>query len=290
LFEIDSNNKVKTRILLIALIAPFITDCIYAQERIITAGSALIETVCALGDCDKIIASDRTSLYPPQIQSLPSIGYRSSINAEGIISLKPTLIIAEKEYVEDAVLSQLSSTNIKLVIVDRQNNVVDTKAFIAQIATALHREEEGQKLIQHLEEEFVAAKALLENVSSKPRILCIYNRGTATVSMAGKDTFADILKYVGAANAVNGVERYKPLNTEALIAANPDYLLMLSTGFQSLGGIEGVLKIPGLAQTTAGKKKQIITLDSLMLTNFGPRLGIAVKELVMLLHPELARK
>ena len=69
----------------------------YSQERIITAGSALTETVCALGDCDKIIASDRTSLYPAHIQQLPSIGYRTGINAEGIISMKPTLVIAEKE-------------------------------------------------------------------------------------------------------------------------------------------------------------------------------------------------
>jgi iron complex transport system substrate-binding protein len=188
------------------------------------------------------------------------------------------------------VLTQLASTNIKLVIVDRKNNVEDTKAFVAQIATVLHREEEGKKLIQRIEEDFVATRALLERANSKPRVLCIYNRGTATVSMAGSETFADILKYAGASNAIKGVEGYKPLNTEALIAANPDYLLMLSTGFQSMGGVEGVLKIPGVAQTTAGRKRQIIALDSLMLTNFGPRVGEAVKELVMLLHPELAGK
>src|SRR5687767_13079498 len=82
--------------------------------RIITAGSAITETVCALGDGDKIIASDRTSLYPEFIQKLPSIGYRSGIGAEGIISLKPTLIIAEKEYVDEAVLQQLASSGIRL--------------------------------------------------------------------------------------------------------------------------------------------------------------------------------
>ena len=267
-----------------------ITVWLQAQERIITAGSAITETVCALGDCDKIIASDRTSLYPSKIQSLPSIGYRSSINAEGILSLKPTLIIAEKEYVEDAVLAQLSSSNIKLLVVDRKNNLDGTKSLIAQIASALHREKEGQKLLQHIEEDFVASQALLEKATREPRVLCIYNRGTATVSMAGSGTFADILKYAGASNVINGGDGYKPLNTEALIAANPDYILMLSTGFQSVGGMEGVLKIPGVSQTTAGKKKQILTLDSLMLTNFGPRLGEAVKELVMLLHPELAGK
>jgi iron complex transport system substrate-binding protein len=281
---------VRAKILSIFIPAVLFTAKISAQERIITAGSKITETVCALGDCNKIIASDRTSLYPPQIQQLPSIGYRSGINAEGIISLKPTLIIAEEDYVENAVLAQLSSSNIKLIIVDRELTVNNTKRFIAQIAAALNREVEGKKLIKEIEAELAEAKTLLQNATITPKVLCIYNRGTATVSVAGKETFAEILNYAGASNAMSALEGYKPLNTEALIAANPDYLLMVSTGFESIGGMDGVLKIPGVLQTTAGKKKQIITLDSLMLTNFGPRFGQAVKELVILLHPELAGK
>jgi iron complex transport system substrate-binding protein len=80
------------------------------------------------------------------------------------------------------------------------------------------------------------------------------------------------------------------LNTEALIAADPEYIVMASTGLESLGGIDGALKIPGIAQTTAGKKKQIIGVNSLKLTNLGPRFGETVKELVLMLHPELKAK
>src|SRR5690348_15282780 len=87
------------------------------EIRIVTAGSAMTETVCALGDCNKIIASDRTSLYPPQIQSLPSIGYRSNISGEGVISLKPNLVIAEAGYVDDAALQQIRSAGIRIVVI-----------------------------------------------------------------------------------------------------------------------------------------------------------------------------
>jgi len=261
-----------------------------AQQRIITAGSAITETVCALGDCDKIIASDRTSLYPSQIQQLPSIGYRTSINAEGIISLKPTLIIAEKDYVDDAVLTQLSSTGIKLVIVERKLNFNDTKKFIAQIAVALGREAEGKKIIAENETALAEANAMIKRATTTPKVLCIYNRGTSTVSMAGKDSFGDIINYAGGVNVFADTQGYKPLNTEALIASNPDYIVMTSTGFESIGGIEGMLKVAGVAQTTAGKKKQIVAIDALRLTNFGPRFGETVKELVMLLHPELKAK
>lgn len=265
------------------------TNIVYAQ-RIITAGSALTETVCALGDCDKIIASDRTSLYPAHVQQLPSIGYRGGINAEGILSLKPTLVIAEKDYVEDAVLQQLTASGVKLVIIDRKYTFNDTKKFIAQIATALNRDAEGKKLIAKIEGELAEANAMLKKATSVPKVLSIYNRGTSTISVAGKNTFGEILSYAGATSAVSDVEGYKPLNTEALIAVNPDYLLMVSMGVESLGGIDGVLKIPGVAQTTAGKKKQIVSIESLKLTNFGPRFGEAVKELVVLIHPELRAK
>lgn len=259
-----------------------------AQQRIITAGSAITETVCALGDCNKIVGSDKTSTYPESIQSLPSIGYRNGIHAEGIISLKPTLIIAEKDYVKDEVLSQLSASGIKLLIIDRKLNVTDTKKFIAQIANELNRQAEGKKLIASIDADIAEANTLLKKVTSKPKVVGIYNRGSSTMSLAGKETFSEILNYAGAENVFTAVEGYKPLNTEALIAANPDYLLTTTFGLESLGGVDGFLKVPGVAQTTAGKKKQIVSIDNLMLTNFGPRIGKAIKELVLLIHPELS--
>ena len=278
------------RIAFSLVICLFLSSFVFAQQRIITAGSVITETVCALGACSKIIASDKTSLYPESIQQLPSIGYRTGISAEGILSLKPTLIIVEKEYIDESVLQQLTSSGISLVVVDRKLNFSDTKKLITQIAVALNRQEEGKKLIARNEAELAEAKKLLQKAVSKPTVLAVYNRGAATVSIAGKGTFSEILQYTNAQNAFDNVEGYKTLNTEALIAANPDYLVMTSTGFESIGGMEGVLKIAGVAQTTAGKKKQIIVINSLKLTNFGPRFGETVKELVGLLHPECLTK
>lgn len=275
------------RFIFLILIVPTVLGYGKSNRRIITAGSAITEIVCALGDCDKIVASDRTSLYPAHIQQLPSIGYRAGISAEGILSLKPTMVIAEKDYVDDAVLRQLSSAGIKLVVVDERFSFEDTKKAIAQIASVLGREKEGRELIAANEEKLAEAEALISQVSHQPQVLCIFNRGTATMSVAGKKTFAGILDYVGANNALATVEGYKPLNTEALIAANPEYIVMASSGLQSIGGIEGALKIPGIAQTIAGKKRQIIGVESLKLTNFGPRFGETVTELLLQLHPEI---
>jgi len=255
-------------------------------DRIIAAGSAMTETVCALGDCGKIIASDRTSLYPAEIQKLPSIGYRSGISSEGIISLQPTLVIAEKDYVESAVLTQIQSAGIKVVIMERVYTLNGTKHLIRQIAEVLNKKPEGEKLITKIEGQLAEAKAIVQKSKVTPKVLCVYNRGTTSVDIAGTKTFSAILPYAGAEPAITGVDGYKPLNTEALMGANPDYLLMFESGVQSLGGIDGVLKIGGVAQTTAGRKKQIIAMDGIKLSNFGPRFGEAVKELTLQLHPD----
>ncbi|HZY78485.1 MAG TPA: ABC transporter substrate-binding protein, partial [Cyclobacteriaceae bacterium] len=259
--------------------------------RIITAGSAMTETVCALGDCAKIVATDKTSLYPTEVTKLPSIGYRSGINAEGIIALKPTLFIVEKMYVEDAVVKQIASAGVKVVEIPRAYDLAGTKELIRTISRSLNKTSQGDQLIAKMESQLAEASAIVKKGKSNPayrqagpKVLCIYNRGTSSFDVAGNNSFANILPLVNATPAITGVEGYRPLNTEALIASNPDYLLMFESGVKSLGGVEGVLKVPGVDQTTAGKKKQVIVMDGIKLSNFGPRLGEAVKELAETLY------
>ena len=89
--------------------------------------------------------------------------------------------------------------------------------------------------------------------------------------------------------AVEDLEGFKPLTTEALIKANPDYLLFFDSGLESLGGIEGALSIQGVKETEAGKKRNFISMDGLYLSGFGPRVGEAVYDLALLIHPELSQ-
>jgi len=263
----------------------FGTIC-FAQSdtRIITAGSATTETVCALGLCDKIVATDRTSLYPVEVQLLPSIGYRTGISAEGIIALKPTLFIVEKAYVDETVVKQIQSTGIPVIEVARAYDLPGTKDLIRTIAKELKRIPQGEQIIAKIESQLAEASVIAKKAKSTPKVLCIYNRGTSSFEVAGNKTFSNILPFVNATPAVTGVEGYKPLNTEALITSNPDFLLMFESGVKSLGGVEGVLKVPGVNQTTAGKKKQVIVMDGIKLSNFGPRLGEAAKELAEALY------
>lgn len=98
--------------------------------------------------------------------------------------------------------------------------------------------------------------------------------------VSGTGTSIDkIITLAGAQNAMTGFADFKPLSAESLVAADPDVILLFDSGLKSIGGIEGLLKVPGIAQTKAGKNKQVISMDGELLSSFGIRLPQAIQEL-----------
>ncbi|MEM1135711.1 MAG: ABC transporter substrate-binding protein, partial [Bacteroidota bacterium] len=221
-----------------------------------------------------------------KLQSLPSIGYRSSISAEGIIAMNPDLIIIEKEYVKEELIEQLQATKIKAVIVEQKRSFESTKARIRIIAKELKREKEGEVMIENISKGLSKIEQKIKAVKERPKVLCVYARGQGSMQIGGSNSAFTLLDVVGAQNAVPEIEGYKPLNAEALIQANPDYILFFKMGLESVGGIDAVLQIEGVSQVTAGKKRQIIAMDGLLLTNWGPRVVEAAQELFNLTHPD----
>ncbi|WP_222707171.1 heme/hemin ABC transporter substrate-binding protein [Pontibacter qinzhouensis] len=259
-----------------------------SSVKIVTVGGTITETVCALGLCDNIVATDLTSSYPEHMRQLPSLGYRNSIKAEGIISTGAELVLVEAGYLDKVVEEQLAAANIKTYLFENKWSKAGSAELITALGKLLQQEGKATELVQELEQDFAEVNTLLQRAKTKPKVLFVYARGQGTLNIGGRKTFADaMLQLAGAQLAVPEIEDYKPLTAEAMIAANPDYLLFFDTGLQSLGGAGGVAAIPGIKETAAGKKNQVISMDGLYLSGFGPRLGKAVKELAWQLHPEL---
>jgi iron complex transport system substrate-binding protein len=166
------------------------------------------------------------------------------------------------------------------VTVGGENSIEGAKAKIRQIAAALNLNEQGERLIETLDQDLTAARKCVESAGAKPKVLFIYARGTGAPQVSGRNTAADaMINLAGAENAVAEFENFKPLTPEALINAEPDFVLLPSRALDAIGGVEGVLKIPGMSETPAGKNRKIITIDDLVLLGFGPRTGAGVKEL-----------
>ncbi|WP_025124272.1 heme/hemin ABC transporter substrate-binding protein [Myroides odoratimimus] len=250
------------------------------KERIISLNGAITETLVALGEKENIIAVDVTSTYPEDIKTTAQdLGHTSKISIESIMALKPTIIYATEKDLNDDFKSQLEKTKIRLEVIKQEFSLEGTNTLIKTVAQSLNKEN-YQPLLDKIDQDLQD----LPSFENKPKVLFIYARGAATLLVAGDKTpVNNIVGLAGGQNAVTEFEDFKPLTPESLLNSNPDYILMFTTGLQSMGGIDGVLKIDGINKTNAGKNKKVIAMDGLLLSGFGPRVGQAAKELNQLL-------
>lgn len=255
-----------------------------SAQKIVSVGGAATEIVYALGEGDKVVGTDTSSLYPEAATKLPQVGYQRQLSAEGILSLNPSLVIVLPEAGPPTAIRQIENAGIKVLRVTNESTVEGTKTKIRQIAEALGKKEKGEELIETFENEMAEAEKIVATKSTKPKVVFIYSRGGGTAQVGGSNTPADaMIKMSGGANAVDFAD-YKPLTPEALVASQPDVILLPTRGLASLGGIDAVLNLPGIKETPAGKNRRIITIDDMLLLGFTPRLGQGVKELCEKIH------
>jgi iron complex transport system substrate-binding protein len=255
--------------------------------RLVSLGGPVTEIVYALGADKNLVGTDTSSIYPTAATKLPQVGYQRNLAAEGVLGLRPTLILASAEAGPPAVVEQLKQSGVSWTTIPADDTVDGAKAKIRAVAHALHLDAKGEVLVQQLNTEIAKAQTLLASEKAKPKVLFIYARGAGTVNVAGQGTAADaMIVLAGGTNAVSGYTGYKPITAEAVVAAAPDVILIPSRGLESVGGIDGLLTQPGLAATPAGKLRRVVNMDDLLLLGFGPRLGNAVSQLTHLLHDE----
>ena len=271
---------------LLASVATSAAALAVAAPRIVALGGPVTETVYALGAGELLVGTDSSSVYPEAATKLPQVGYQRTLAAEGILSLKPTLVLASDEAGPPAALEQLRAAGVEISLVPSEHSVAGAQAKVLAIAKVLNRTAEGEKLAAAIDAQGREAAGIIAAAPGKPKVLFLYARGASTLNVSGHGTAADaMISLVGARNAVTGYEGYKPLTAEAAVAAAPDYILMMSRGVDSMGGKDAVLTQPGLALTPAGQKKQVVAIDDLLLLGFGPRTGAALTELARALHP-----
>jgi len=257
-----------------------------AERRLVSLGGAVTETVYALGEDKSLVGVDSSSIYPEAATRLPQVGYLRQLSAEGILALRPTLVLASAEAGPPAVLEQLRAAGATLVLIPAENTLAGATAKLEAIAQALKAEARGAALVRTLKAEYARAQARVAQVSARPRVLFIYARGGGTLLVSGSHTAADeMIRLAGGDNAVTGYPGFRPLTAEAAVAAAPDLLLVPQHGLDSVGGEEGLWKLPGLLLTPAGKRRRVVPFDDLLLLGFGPRTGQAIEALCALLHP-----
>ena len=249
-----------------------------ATARIVTVGGAVTETVFALGAGERVIAVDSSSVYPEVATRRTIVGYQRTLAAEGILALEPTLVVAAAEAGPASTLEALRRAGVRVEIMPAADSIATTGARIRAIGAAIGSADTAATLATSVEA--AATRATEVAPRTKRRVLFIYARGGGTTMVSGKGTpAAAMLTLAGAESAITAWDGFRPLTAEAVVDAAPDVVLLPSRGLDALGGIDGVLALPGLAATPAGAARRVITLDDQLLLGFGPRLPAAIDEL-----------
>ncbi len=259
-------------------------------DRVIPLNGEITEIMFELGLGDKVAGADISSTYPPQVSKLPSIGYQRTLSAEAILALKPTLVIGNENAGPQPVIDQIRSAGVPILIFKYEATLATIPDKITLIASALGVPAQGTALVAKLQKDITTAKALAASATSKPKVAFLNLRGPGTQQIWGKGFPSDeMIVAAGAVDAatVAGIDGSKPITAEALVTAQPDVILTTTTALEGTGGINGLLQIPGIAQTPAGENKRVLAYEDQYLLGMGPRAGQALIELVRALHPEV---
>ena len=260
-------------------------------SRIVVLNGDIAEVVFALGLGSKVVATDTSATFPAEVKALSKVGYQRSLSAEGILSQRPTVVLGDESAGPPAVLEQIQAAGTPVVALATAKTIEAPAAKVRAVAAALGVGADGERLAARVNTEIEDARRPLARVGGAgPRVAFLYVRGTATMMIGGKGSGADAM--IAAAGGVDagteaGLVNFVPLTAESLVAANPDVLLLLRAGLESVGGVDGLLRLPGVAQTAAGQARRVLAYDDLYLVGLATRTGPALAELVKDLHPGL---
>lgn len=250
-------------------------------QRLVTVGGAVTEIVHALGAADRIVATDTTSTWPASAQALPKVGYQRTLAAEGVLSMRPTHLIATADAGPPVTLTQLRGAGVQVIQLPPEHSAAQVGNAIRMVASALTMEDAGRTLAERFDHDWKIAQREVGALPGRPRALFILDHGGSSPMVAGDDTAADaMLGYAGAVNVMAGRFRgYRPLTLEAALAAAPDVIVTTDEAIAAAGGTRAFLARPGLSALPAARAGRLVSLDALRMLGFSPRLPQAVSEL-----------
>jgi len=253
-------------------------------QRWVSAGGALSEWVSALGGEAKLVGVDTTSQHPDSLKSLPSIGYQRSLSAEGILSLRPDILIGTEEMGPPPVISQVRSAKVQVELFSAQPDLPTLEKNVTHLGQLLGAETQATQLLQSYQQQLDAQKARVVAVQSKqraPGVLLLLGHAGGKPLIAGKDTAADwMLQQAGGHNLATHTG-YKPFSVESLAGLDPEVLVFADRALTGEAAKAALFKEnPILNSSRAAKSGRVLELDpTLLVGGLGPRLPAALKTL-----------
>ena len=235
-------------------------------HRIVALADGSAEIVAALGYKNDLVGRDIASTMP-ELASIPIDTNAHQVVTEKVLAQRPDLIIIDGNTSPANAIATLKNSGIKVVKIPNSFTMSEIPIKELAVANILGTPKAAKLLASTLTAQKFAP--------SKLKVAFLYLRGTASIYLVGgKGSGTDsILNAIGVTDigAKNLNTPFTSLTAEALVKMQPDVLLLMTKGLESVGGINGLQTLPGIAQTPAGKNRRVVTVDDSLLLSFGPR-------------------
>ncbi|SDB58591.1 iron complex transport system substrate-binding protein [Pseudomonas sp. NFACC23-1] len=259
-------------------------------QRWVSAGGALSEWVSALGGESKLVGVDTTSQHPESLRALPSIGYQRQLSAEGVLSLRPQILVGTEEMGPPPVLAQIRSAGVQVELFSATPDLPTLQGNLRHLGQLLGAEAEATRLFDLYQKQLIQQQARVAEAQRKqkaPGILLLVGSSGGKPLVAGKGTSADwLLQQAGGHNLATH-SGYKSFSVETLASLNPQVLVFAD---RALSGEEARAALfrenPILSSTQAARDGRVMELDpTLLVGGLGPRLPQSLVTLTAGFYP-----
>ena len=250
--------------------------------KIVALANGAAELIAAMGYLDNLVGRDIAS-STPQLKDVPVVTSGHQVIPETIISLQPTLVIVDDATGPGSAITKLESAGIRIVNISQSWNLAELVLKIEQIGSAIGAPQSAALLKSVLLESVNGNLVATSPAEKKLKVAFLYLRGTSSIYLVGgQGSGADYL--INATGAIDvGAQKlakpFIPLTAETMAQLNPDLILVMIAGLESVGGVSGLVELPGIAQTGAGKNRQVVAVDDSLLLSFGPSTPSLINEL-----------
>jgi len=244
---------------------------------------SIASIVFGLGFGPSVVGRDLTTGFD-SAKDLPLVMDNHTLNAESILELNPTLVLTDYSVGPYDVQMQIRNAGIPVIFFDPAEDIESIPRLIGDVATALGVPELGEDYVVDFQKRLDDTLARIDAVApdreaDKVRMVFLYMRGRAGVYyMYGNNTdgtpgiagvLIDKLGGIDAAGEEGWVSGN--LTAEGLMRLEPDLYLMLTLGLESVGGVDGLMTVPGVADTPAGQNRRVVDMSDYEMFSWGPR-------------------
>jgi iron complex transport system substrate-binding protein len=262
-------------------------------ERVVSVSKQINEYMYAIGADSVLVGRDLTSVFPPRIKSLPSVGYHRALSTEGITSLRPTLFLTDGNVGPEPVLAQLRKVGIPILTLEPGRTLDSAQALMMELGRRFHRERAADSVVHAWNAEMAAITGDTAGLKRQPVRVLIMHFGQINnnyLAVPRGSPADEMLHLAGGVNALDSVGRMTRLTPELIAKAAPDVVIATDVGFDRVGSAGKFAALPGVSLTPAGKSKRIFRIDESEVMYFGPRTPATIVKLREMLHPSAAGK